>query len=84
MTNEIKDQGAHFLIAILILLPVALFGLDIYTGAFAGLFMGFIREITEQSDRVIYPVREIRTALRRSKLDLSFWTLGGATAGLIA
>lgn len=77
--SELRDQAAHAGAALIILLP---FGLvpGILTGALAGFGLGLIREVTEEG--------EVSTgALRRalgSRLDLSFWTLGGAIAGLIA
>jgi hypothetical protein len=77
--KELRDQFAHAGAALGILLPVALLPC-ILTGALAGLCCGLIREITEEGE-------VSRAALKRalnSKLDLSFWTLGGAIAGLIA
>lgn len=77
--KELRDQSAHAAAALLILLPFGLFP-SIITGAIAGFGLGLIREITEEGE-------VSRAALGHalgSKLDLSFWALGGAIAGLIA
>lgn len=73
-----RDQAAHFGAA---LIPLALFVLvpNPLTGACAGFIMGMIREVTEEGDLTL---ANVRAALGSWK-DLLFWTLGGATAGLI-
>lgn len=76
---EIRDQLAHAGAALLCLLPVAL-APSIFTGAISGLACGLIREITEEGE---VSLEALKAALG-SKLDLTFWTLGGAIAGLIA
>jgi len=79
MKKEIRDQLAHAGASILLLLPFGLLPC-ILTGAIAGLGIGLIREITEEGE----VSRKALKAALGSKLDLSFWTLGGAIAGLIA
>lgn len=79
MGKEIRDQALHCAAALLCLLPVAL-APSIITGAISGLLVGLVREITEEGE---VSLAALRSALG-SKLDLSFWTLGGAIAGLIA
>lgn len=81
MRKQLADQSAHAAAAILGLLPFALLPCAI-TGAWAGLCMGLIREVTEQ-DRPV-SLDQVRRALKRSPLDLSFWTLGGLLVGLAA
>lgn len=79
MKKELRDQAAHAAFAMLCLLPVAL-APSIITGALSGFLVGLVREITEE--------REVSlAALKRalgSKLDLTFWALGGAIVGMIA
>lgn len=79
MRKEIRDQALHCAAAILCLLPVAL-APNILTGAVSGFLVGLVREITEEGK---VNLAALRHALG-SKLDLSFWALGGAIAGLIA
>lgn len=79
MNKEIRDQAAHALDAILCLLPVALWPNPL-TGALSGFLVGMVREITEEGE-VSLPA--LKRALG-SKLDLTFWALGGAFVGLIA
>jgi hypothetical protein len=79
MHKEVRDQALHCAAAILCLLPVAL-APNIFTGALSGFLCGMIREITEEG-----PInRESVLEALGSKLDLSFWALGGAIVGLIA
>jgi hypothetical protein len=80
MKKEIIDQALHCAAALLCLLPVAL-APNILTGAISGLLCGLVREVTEEGDPV--SLAKIKAALG-SRLDLSFWALGGALAGLIA
>lgn len=79
MQKEIRDQALHCAAAILCLLPVAL-APNIITGAVSGFLCGLIREVTEEGE---VSLAALKSALG-SKLDLSFWALGGALAGLIA
>lgn len=79
MNKEIRDQALHCAAAILCLLPIAL-APNILTGAVGGFLCGMIREVTEEGEVSLAAVRH---ALG-SKLDLSFWALGGAIAGFIA
>jgi hypothetical protein len=79
MMKELRDQSAHTLAAIICLLPVALFP-SILTGALSGFGIGLVRELTEEGEISLPAVKH---ALG-SRLDLSFWALGGAIAGFIA
>jgi hypothetical protein len=79
MRKELRDQSAHFAAALVALLPFALFPCFL-TGAWAGFFIGLVREITEEGE-VTWAA--FSRALD-SKLDLTFWTLGGLAVGLAA
>lgn len=77
--KELRDQSAHAAAAIICLLPVAL-APSILTGLLSGFLVGLVRELTEEGE---INLEALKGALG-SKLDLSFWALGGAIAGLIA
>ena len=77
--KELRDQAAHAAFSALCLLPVAL-APSIITGALSGFCVGLVREITEEGE---VSLAALRSALG-SKLDLTFWALGGAFVGLIA
>jgi hypothetical protein len=77
--KELRDQAAHVAAAIIVLLPLALF-LNPLAGAVSGFGLGLIRELTEEGP--INP-ENLKDALG-SKLDLTFWALGGAIVGIIA
>jgi hypothetical protein len=77
--KELRDQSAHFAAAAIILLPVILFPCFL-TGALSGLGVGLVREITEEGE---VSLSALRHALN-SKLDLTFWSLGGLLAGMLA
>ncbi len=79
MMKEARDQALHAAAALIILLPFAL-APSLLTGAVSGFLIGLVRELTEEGE-VSLPA--LRRALG-SKLDLSFWALGGAFAGIIA
>lgn len=79
MTKELRDQSAHAGAAIVALLPFALWS-SLLTGAWAGFCIGLVREITEEGE---VSLDALRHALG-SRLDLTFWTLGGLIAGLLA
>ncbi len=76
--SELRDQSAHAAAAMLAILPLALAPSPL-TGAWAGLCLGLVRELTEEGS---ISVIALRHALG-SRLDLAFWTLGGFVAGLI-
>jgi hypothetical protein len=80
MKKEILDQALHCAVALLCLLPLAL-APNALSGAVSGFLLGLVREVTEEGDPV--SLAKLRAALG-SKLDLSFWALGGAVAGIIA
>ncbi len=77
--KELRDQAAHIAAALVILIPFAL-APSILTGALAGFGVGLVRELTEEGE---IGLAALRSALG-SRLDLSFWALGGAIAGAIA
>lgn len=77
--KEPRDQALHAGAAILCLLPIAL-APCILTGIVSGFCVGLVREITEEGE---VSLEALKHALH-SRLDLSFWALGGAIAGLIA
>jgi hypothetical protein len=79
MTKELRDQSVHALAAIVALLPFALVPCFV-TGAWAGFCIGVVREITEEGE-ISLPA--LKRALH-SRLDLTFWTLGGLLVGLAA
>lgn len=79
MHKEIRDQAAHAAAGLVILAPFALHP-SILTGAIAGFGIGLVRELTEEGP---INLENLKDALG-SKLDLTFWALGGATAGLFA
>lgn len=76
--KELRDQAAHATAAFVILLPFALWP-NFLSGAFAGFGIGLVREITEEGE-ISLPA--LRRALD-SKLDLTFWTIGGLIVGLL-
>lgn len=79
--KELRDQAAHFAASFAIVsLSNLLGGGNILSGLLIGLSLGLVREITEEGE---VSIKALRSALH-SKLDLSFWALGGATAGLVA
>lgn len=71
LKKQLIDQGAHFLIAAAVIGIAAALGHPMLCGAWLGLCLGAVREVTEKD-----PVTN-----GRSILDMTFWTLGGATAG---
>ena len=77
--KELRDQSAHFITAIITLLPFAMWP-NLLTGAFAGFMVGLVREITEEGT----PVTPLKVAnALHSRLDLTFWTLGGIAVGAL-
>jgi len=81
--QQVVDQTLHFAAALLIL---SLFALGtLWAGAFAGLALGLIREMTEAGGSRI-ALAEIGPHFRKRDpwIDLAFWTLGGAVAAGLA
>jgi hypothetical protein len=78
--KEPRDQAAHTFSAFAIL-SVVLHWPSIASFACAGFFLGLIREITEEGQPVT--LAKAWSAIRSSKLDLTFWTLGGAAAYIL-
>lgn len=79
MKKELRDQSAHVAVGLLCLAPLAVQP-NIFTGAFAGLVCGLIREVTEAGAPVT--PRKVLSAFR-SYLDLNYWAAAGAIAGII-
>lgn len=79
--TELRDQSAHFGAAFLIVALANVMGASIglIAGAFIALCCGLIREVTEEGE---VSLAALRRALG-SRLDLTFWTLGGLCAGLL-
>lgn len=81
LRKEPRDQSCHVAWAVITLLPVALWPSAI-TFALAGFMCGLIREVTEEGAPVT--PGKVFYAIAVSKLDLAFWTLGGALVGAMA
>lgn len=81
MMKELRDQSAHFAAGLLIIVVANLLGAEIgpVVGALITFWGGLIREITEEGE---VSLAALKRALH-SRLDLSFWTLGGLGAGII-
>jgi hypothetical protein len=77
--TELRDQSLHASAALVALLPLALLPC-VLTGAWAGFCIGIVREITEEGEISFVALK----AALGSRLDLTFWTLGGALTGLAA
>ena len=78
--RPILDQAAHASYALVTLLPLALYPCAL-TGAWAGLGMGMLREVTEEGPLVT--VASIKAATH-SRLDLLVWSVAGTILGLVA
>jgi hypothetical protein len=74
--SEARDQAAHVAAAVIGLAPLVL-APNIITGAWAGFCMGMVREVTEEGEVTL---AAFKRALG-SRLDLAFWTIGGAIVG---
>ncbi len=74
--KEIRDQGAHAFAAFAVVGLARLLGADIPPAAAGviGFGLGLVREITEEDE---ISLQALKCALH-SRLDLAFWTLGGA------
>ena len=77
--KQIIDQGSHLSAAILVLVPLVM-APGLLSGAWAGFWLGYVREITEEG--AVVTLASIKAAFG-SKLDLIFWTAGGALSGLL-
>ena len=78
---HVTDQILHFVVPVLILGLVSLGG--IVAAAAAGLAMGLIRETAEGVRRMTWESVTTQLAKRDSQIDLAFWALGGAFAGVV-
>lgn len=79
MRKELIDQSAHALAALVALLPAALWPAPA-SFAWAGFACGFVREITEEGKITVPHFAHALGSWR----DLTFWTVGGLLAGVIA
>ena len=77
--KELRDQSAHFAAAFLLCLIVAH---SPFAGALIGFSMGLVREITEEREVSIQALWNIANS-KGSRLDLTFWTLGGFSGGIL-
>lgn len=77
--KELIDQTAHLTAAFVVLAPVFI-APGALSGAWSGLCLGYVRELTEEG--AVVDLGAIWAAFG-SWRDLLFWTLGGAIAGLI-
>lgn len=80
--RPIIDQLAHFLTAIVVLIPFAI-DHNFLTGAWAGLCMGMIREITEEGDVSLSSLHNVFRS-PPSRMDIMFWTFGGFFVGVVS
>ena len=81
MTQRL-DQSVHATAAAAALLPSAFWPNPI-TFAWAGLCMGFVREITEEGSPITRATVRHAVTSYRSRIDMAFWALGGFLAGII-
>jgi hypothetical protein len=77
--GEIRDQTAHIVAAVIILAPAMVWP-SIPSFAWAGFWIGAVREVTEL--RTPFTMEKLHRAIVTSKLDLTFWTTGAAFAAL--
>jgi hypothetical protein len=80
--KQLVDQSAHFIAALVILIP-AMSHPSIITGALAGFGLGFVREMTEEGTKITLDAAKKVFASKNSMIDIAFWVLGGAVAGLL-
>lgn len=79
MPRRYYDDAAHIIFAILLLLPIALLGVNLFSATVTAFFFGLIREVTEEGDPV--SPESVLDALQ-SWRDLVGWTAGGLILGL--
>lgn len=80
LKGELRDQTAHIVAAVIILAPILAWP-SVASFAWAGFCAGAVREITELGNPVT-PAK-VWHSVKTSKLDLMFWTIGGALSALI-
>lgn len=80
MPKELRDQTAHAVAAMVIVLIIG-FWFHPLTYALGGFLIGFVRELTEEGTPVT--LAKAVEAVRTSKLDLMFWTIGGIAAWFV-
>jgi len=73
LKGEVRDQAAHMIAAGFVLAPVFLWP-SVFAVAWAGFWVGVVREVTELGNPV--SLEKVWKAIAASKLDLTFWTLG--------
>ena len=79
--KDLIDQSSHAAVAFVATAAI-LIAPGILTAALAGFLMGLVRELTEEGTKVTGQAFRNVWASRNSKIDIAFWTLGGALAGL--
>ena len=83
--KQLIDQAAHFAAAVVIIGTASALGahVTLLSGTVLGFALGFVRELTQEGDPVnLQRARNVITGSSHM-LDISFWTLGGALAGII-
>lgn len=83
--KQFTDQSAHFAAAVVILGIASAFGAHVtfLSGTVLGFALGFVRELTQEGDPVnLQRARNVLTGPSHM-LDVSFWTIGGAVAGIL-
>lgn len=80
--KQLIDQTAHAAVAFVATASI-LIAPGIITAAFAGFLFGMVRELTEEGTQISGQAFRNIWASRNSKIDIAFWTLGGAVSGLI-
>lgn len=75
LRGEVRDQIVHMAAAAIILAPAMLHP-SILTFAWAGFWIGTVREVTELETP--FTIDKLWRSILNSKLDLTFWTIGAA------
>ncbi len=74
IAKQLLDQSLHFAWIFVAIMPIAIWGPTILAGALSGFVLAFPREFVDQ-----WPIAHWKD----TALDLLFFTLGGAAAGVI-
>lgn len=82
ISKQVVDQAAHFTTAIATLSLVLQFP-GVITAALTGATIGLVRELTEAGATVTWAALRSVVASHGSRIDIAFWTLGGAMAGFL-
>jgi hypothetical protein len=79
--KDLIDQSSHAAVAFVATAGI-LIAPGILTAALAGFLFGLVRELTEEGTKITGQAFRNVWHSRGSKIDIAFWTLGGALAGL--